>query len=141
MAGDKRGRKTASDLMISSPVVIPRPDCPYELDDKEAVVWFRVINALPAGWFTPENYDMLSEYCRAKISLDDLSGRIKKWRKAKGAKEYKDYSRMINDQRALQANFYGMATKMRMTQQARYTTQAAGTATKNLISSKPWETD
>ena len=139
MAKKSAGRKAAAEMLLPKNMeLVVRPDSPYELDSLESAVWLRITSTLPADWFSPETYDLLVEFCRNKVSLDDLDSRIKKWRKMRGGKEYRDYSNMLRDQRALQSSSLSLATKMRMTQQARYTTQAAGTKANKDTSAAPW---
>src|SRR5690625_5273102 len=64
----QRGRKSAGELAVASPVLVqPRPDAPVELTPEQADVWNEVVDALPADWFAAETHPLLIQYCRHTI--------------------------------------------------------------------------
>jgi len=85
---------------------------------------------------------MLKDYCRHRAAADKITGVINlfkaDWLKnAEGSKRYA----MLLKMRDLEARgAAGMATKLRLTNQSRYTPQAAGTAARaNPTVPPPWE--
>lgn len=137
----KRGRKSSASLSVISGGVsaTKRPCPPVELTDEQAEEWKEIINRLPADWFTKENYILLAQYCRHIITARRLAQLIE-------AEEHKDeftifaYDALLRMQARESATMMSLATKMRLTQQAKYTTQRAGTASKDApIHDKPWE--
>ena len=68
----KRGRKSAEDMALtvaepSAIHVIPRPDAPLDLTPEEAEVWNQTVDAMPADWFRPETFPLLSQWCRHTV--------------------------------------------------------------------------
>lgn len=65
----QRGRVSGAALATRADVVthIVRPDAPYDLTDEEATVWRRIVDAVPADWFGPQNWGDLANYCRHEI--------------------------------------------------------------------------
>jgi hypothetical protein len=64
-----RGRKSMTELAIG-PVVINRPEPPYNLTDAEADVWRQIVNAMPADHFAPSHFPLLVQLCRHVVSSD-----------------------------------------------------------------------
>jgi hypothetical protein len=140
----KRGPKSAAE----SAVVVQgtfgnRPKPPAELSEAEADAWREVVASEPADFFsTAALRGLLVDYCRHRGTAEMLNGLIQsfkpEWLKAsEGAKRYKELLKMReNETRAAAA----MATKLRLTNQSRYTPQAASTASRNTAKGfKPWE--
>lgn len=134
----KRGRKSAASLEIATASriqTIERPQCPHDLNDEEAEVWFTVINRLPADWFPAETHPLLIGYCRAVIQ----ARRIAEWmERATSDPElvFSDYAKILKQQREQHASIAMLATKMRISQQA--TTNHRGNH-KQISPAKPWE--
>lgn len=63
----QRGKKSGAELSVapsSVTQVIERPGPFRCLTDEQKMHWVRIVNALPADWFTPENVDNLTQYVR-----------------------------------------------------------------------------
>ena len=97
----------------------------------------------PADFFnTAALRGMLSDYCRHRASADKVSEVINifqsEWLKnADGAKRYHGLLKMRDMETRAAAD---KATKLRMTNQSRYTPQAASTASRHAAKGvKPWE--
>lgn len=135
-----RGRKSAAALSVVSPTVARRPAAPNHLTAAERREWRAIVEQMPADWFPRETHELLARYCRhvmrareidAKltdvIGRDDVAGNLTLLDKltAIAARE----SRLIGD----------LATKLRLTNQARYTPKAAATASKKSATGKPWQ--
>ena len=140
-----RGRKSAAAAGVS--VVAgnfgTRPEPPPELQDEEAAIWRQTAASEPADFFgTAALRALLADYCRHRASADKITEVINlfksEWlRNAEGSKRYHSLLRMREMETRAAA---GMATKLRLTNQARYTPQAAGTAARNVAKGyKPWE--
>lgn len=122
--------------------VIPgqRPEPPAALTEREAEVWRAVVATKPHDWFNADTAPLLMDYCRAAVTSDELASELRKFKKIPGGSRFARYIalRKLQDQntRAMAS----LATKMRLTQQSRYTPQAASTANRRAGSgSKPWE--
>lgn len=120
-----------------------RPLPPADATPEEAELWRETTSSEPAGFFaSAASRAMLKDYCRHRITADKITSVINlfkaEWLKnAEGSKRYA----MLLKMRDLEARgAAGMATKLRLTNQSRYTPQAAGTAARaNPTVPPPWE--
>lgn len=138
-----RGRKSAASVGVVSGNFGKRPEPPAELSEDEATIWRETVSSEAADFFgTAALRSMLADYCRHRASADKVSVVINvfeaDWLKnADGAKRYHGLLRMRDLETRAAAD---KATKLRLTNQSRYTPQAAATASRNSAKgSKPWE--
>ena len=138
----KRGRKTAADLQVVS-VEFERPRPPKVLNARQAEIWERTIIDESDGHFkTKALQDMLADYCRHREMAESFGTIINEfkpeWVKStKGAQKLGSLLRMRDAEARAAAD---KATKLRMTNQSRYTPQAAGTAAKDAgVGKELWE--
>jgi phage terminase small subunit len=129
-------------------VALPeRPEAPSHLTDDEAQLWREVVATKPADWFGRDSQPLLAAYCQAVVMHRQLSAM---WHAAiersKGDElnerlaalaSIKDLNGMLTKTAGSVA---ALATKLRLTQQSRYTPQAANTASKKAAPLRPWET-
>lgn len=142
----QRGRKSSASAEVS---VVPgnfgkRPEPPADLSNAEAEIWRETVASEAADFFcTAALRGMLADYCRHRASADKVSEIINvfqaEWLKnADGAKRYHGLLKMRDLETRAAAD---KATKLRLTNQSRYTPQAASTASRNAAKGfKPWET-
>lgn len=132
---DGPGRPSAASLAVASVGALPeRPDPPSHLTDDEAAVWRDVVATKPADWFMRDSQPVLCAYCQAVVMHRVLS---KQWYDTKNVPD-KDLVGMVSKTANLIAQ---LATKLRLTQQSRYTTGSAATANKRGGGPlRPWET-
>lgn len=139
-----RGRKSAAELsVVVAPEFRKRPSPPSDLTPEQAKIWREIVASEPADFFgTAALQAMLADYCRHRSSIDAVTSIINtfkpEWLKAsEGAKRYKELLRMREMETRAAAS---LATKLRLTNQSRYTPQAAATASRNAAKGmKPWE--
>lgn len=141
----KRGRKSAASMgaAIIAGGFGQRPEPPPELTDDEAAIWRETTASEAADFFnTAALRGLLKDYCRHRAASDKIADVINlfqvDWLKnAEGAKRYHALLKM----RDLEARGAAdKATKLRLTNQARYTPQAASTASRNAAKGpKPWD--
>jgi len=140
----KRGRKSSAELAIVKSIPIDdRPAPPGHLNARQTEIWQDTVSTEPSQFFnTAVLKGMLADYCMHREAAELISSVISTfkpdWLKsADGAKRYKDLLQM----RDLEIRgAVGIATKLRLTNQARYTPQAASTASKNTAKGKmPWD--
>lgn len=140
----KRGRKSEADLSVVVTANFGnRPEPPEDLTTDQADIWRETVASEAAGFFgTAALRSMLADYCRHRASAKTVSDIIDtfkpEWLKAaEGAKRYHGLLRMREMETRAAAS---LATKLRLTNQSRYTPQAAATASKNAPRGfKPWE--
>ena len=141
----KRGRKSAASVEtnVIQGAFGQRAQPPADLTDAEAGIWREIVASEAIEFFnTAALRGLLKDYCRHRAAADKISEVINlfqvDWLKnEEGVKRYSDLLK-IRDLEAKGAA--DKATKLRLTNQARYTPQAASTASKNASRGKlPWE--
>lgn len=141
----KRGRQSAADASV---VVVEgkfgqRHDPPEGLNDRQCEIWRQTVASEPADFFAGAACRaILADYCRHRDSAESISEVINgfkaEWLKsAEGSKRYHGLLKMRDlEMRAALA----CATKLRLTNQSRYTPQAAATASRGKArAAAPWE--
>ncbi len=109
---------------------------PSDLTTRQAEIWRDVVESKPIEWFGPDSLPLLKEYCRAAAVCDVLEGRVAAALEGSDAVVARAYLDM-RDKEAKRAAL--LATKLRLTQQSRYTPQASATANKRAAGRRPWE--
>lgn len=132
-------RKSSDALTVVPLGVAARIPPPDALTHAQRVLWLAVTHAKPVDWFGEDSSPLLNEYVRAVCMLNDLEHRI---RRALGNGEDPmlgpeiDKLTRLRDRESKRAIM--LATKLRLTQQSRYTPQAAATANKR-VGARLWE--
>lgn len=141
----QRGRKTsaAAEVSVVAGSFGKRPEPPADLSEAEAEIWRETVASEAADFFaTAALRGMLADYCRHRASANKVSDVINvfqaDWLKnAEGAKRYHGLLKMRDLETRAAAD---KATKLRLTNQSRYTPQSAATASKNAAKGlRPWE--
>jgi hypothetical protein len=119
-----------------------RPEPPTELSKDAAAEWRAVVAALPAEWFSRPNWAVLAAYCEHTVTarrLHDLVASFEtEWALEEEGLRRLDKLLALRDRET--KALADKATKLRLTQQARYTPQAAGTAArKGGDGPAPWQ--
>jgi len=139
----KTGPKSAAEMAVVKVEFNQKADPPAELTESQAQIWRDIVSSEPADYFcTAALKAILFDYCQHRDSALTVSAIISTfkpdWMKSEeGARRYHALLRMrdLETRAALSC-----ATKLRLTNQSRYTPQAAGTALRNRkTSKKPWE--
>ena len=134
-----RGRKSTASLTVVPAGIPARVEPPQGFTDAQAALWREIVSGKPVEWFSADNAPLLAEYVRACVMGDLLAFQIEA---AMAGTDYdgpslKDLLKM-RDTEAKRAT--SIATKLRLTQQSRYTPQAAATADRKAGSgNKPWQ--
>jgi hypothetical protein len=139
-----RGPKSAaSEAVVITGGFGKRQEPPVELNERQTEIWRETVASEPADFFdTAALRGLLSDYCRHREAAEKVSLVIDtfqaEWLKnAEGAKRYYSLMKMRDLETRGAAS---AATKLRLTNQARYTPQAASTASRNAAKGlKPWE--
>ena len=136
-----RGRKSAAELSVIQGIP-QRPEPPSELTPQQAEEWRAVVARMPVDWFGREIWPLLCAYCRHVVN----SRHIAKLIEAAHDLEIGDRASLMRFNRLLgmqerQSNVLaGLATRMRLTNQSRYTAQAAASRAKGGAGGKKlWE--
>jgi hypothetical protein len=141
----KPGRKSDAELSVITkmPNALQRPSAPEYMTERQKQIWNDVVESEPVEWFqSAATQGMLHDFCCHRESVEQISEALSafkaEWLKSnEGAKRYSDLTKMRASETKAAAS---LATKMRLTNQSRYTPQAAGTASRNMTKlPKPWE--
>lgn len=141
----QRGRRSGAALsVVASTAIDGRPRAPEDLTDDQRQVWDRTVGSESADFFrSAASQQLLKEYCRHVISAQKLSRMIDTLEALEilSAQEAGSYEAMLKLRDRETKALADKATKLRLTNQARYTPQAAATAAKNAAASerKPWQ--
>ena len=129
-------RKSAAALSVVRPSPDVRPDEPPGLSAEERALWRAVVDSKPADWFGPDSVPVLKEYVRAAVTCDTLDGMVRAALKSRDVTDMKAALQMRDRESRRVA---GLATKLRLTQQSRYTPHAAATAERKASGTRPWQ--
>lgn len=135
-------RKSAAALTVVVGKIDGRPRPPAELTDAQREVWERTVANEAATFFsTAALQQLLKEYCRHVVSAAKLAKMIETVELASAFDEesIKAYDKLLVMRDRETKALGDKATKLRLTNQARYTPQAAATASKKTAERKPWE--
>lgn len=138
---ENRGRKSIAELSVVSVAPGSRPEPPADLTEAEATYWREVSATKPADWWKADTHILLKAYCRAAVQHDQIAAAIGaiSSRRLKTDKGWAKYERMRKLQATTSGELSSLATKMRLTQQSRYTEKSAATADRKASSGRPWD--
>jgi hypothetical protein len=139
------GRKSTAALSIASVSQIDgRPRAPADLNAFQQEVWDKTVaNEAVETFKTAALQQLLKEYCRHVSSAALLTEKIdsfdSQWLDTDEGLER--YTKLVRTRDCETKALADKATKLRLTNQSRYTPGAAGTASKKASSeaSKPWQ--
>ncbi len=115
-----RGRTSSAALSVSSQVTaIQRPDAPYDLTDEQADVWRSTVEALPADWFTPETFGLLTSYCRHVVEERHIAQLVHAIKQAEQL-DARNYVELLKAMARESQAIGSLATRMRISQQSTY---------------------
>lgn len=128
-------RKSTASLSVV-PIGVPvRLAPPEDLTPEQAARWVAVVDSKPVEWFGPDSAPLLKEYVRAEAMCDLLAVQIEAGIAGGESGEVKALLDMRDKE---SKRLTSIATKLRLTQQSRYTPQAAATADKKASGARPW---
>lgn len=132
-------RQSAASLSVATPSLGARPPPPRELSDRQRALWVQYTACKPVGWFTDETLPMLAALCSHVESFELID---KEFRGADlGDSEKLKWFDQLAKLRVRESQAIAcLSTKLRLTQQSRYTPQSAATASQRRPGSAPWET-
>jgi hypothetical protein len=137
-----RGRRSAASLTVISGTIDGRPNPPKELTEAQAEIWERTVANESADTFkTAALQQLLKEYCRHVVSAQRLAGLIEavEGLGILSSDDMADYDRLLKMRDRETKAIADKATKLRLTNQSRYTPQAAATAARKATERKPWQ--
>jgi hypothetical protein len=133
-------RRSAAALAVVTPLTDARPLPPEDLPEAQAAHWRRIVGRMPHDWFPPETQPLLVALCRHIVLAHELAAMVsefrREWYTADGGLERLDRLAKMQDRehRAMAS----LATRLRLTPQARYTPHRAAGAAAKPRGSVPW---
>jgi len=140
---DQRGRKSSAALSVVAGTEIDgRPKAPSDLTAFQQEVWDKTVANEAADTFkTAALQQLLKEYCRHVSSAALLTEKIdsfdSQWLDTDEGLDR--YTKLVRTRDCETKALADKATKLRLTNQSRYTPGAAGTAAKKSSDKKPWQ--
>lgn len=137
----QRGRQSAVSLATVTALPLRLLAPPADLSAEECEVWGRVAATKPGDWFDAGSIPLFAQFCRATVQAEMVGGLVRTVGTAMltDPDELGRYKDLRKIQAALSGELTSLATKMRLTQQARYGTRAADTAAGKATGKKPWQ--
>ena len=140
---NQRGRKSAASLLTNVDGALDgRPEPPTDLTPMQTEIWRKVVENEASTFFnTAALQALLKEFCRHVSSAHYLSRQVENLEvRDFNPDNLKLYDKFLSMRERETKAMADKATKLRLTNQSRYTPQAAATATKNASqNAKPWE--
>ena len=129
-------RKSAASLSVVAIGAPARLAPPEDLTSDQAARWVAVVQSKPVDWFGPDSAPLLKEYVRAEAMCDLLAVQIEG---AIAGGETGEVKALLDMRDKESKRLTSIATKLRLTQQSRYTPQAAATADRKASGARPWQ--
>jgi hypothetical protein len=132
-------RQSAAALsVVASTSIDGRPKAPSDLTKRQKEIWDRTVANEAADVFkTAALQQLLADYCRHVATGEWLSRQIEA--AMEGGADLDDLTKLVRLRDCETKASADKATKLRLTNQARYTPQAAATASKKAGERKPWQ--
>lgn len=138
----QRGRKSAAALSVVAGAIDGRPKAPDYLTERQRGIWERTVANEAADMFrTAALQQLLADYCRHRESAERLSSLIDADADTSAAEGYtlEEMDRLMKMRERETRAAADKATKLRLTNQSRYTPQAAATASRKAPERKLWD--
>lgn len=129
-------KPSASSLSVVPSGLPGRLAPPSDLTKEQADRWKAVVDSKPNEWFGPDSAPLLKEYVRAEAMCDLLAVQVEA---AIAGGETGEVKVLLDMRDKESKRLTSIATKLRLTQQSRYTPQAAATANKKAGNARPWQ--
>jgi hypothetical protein len=115
---------------------------PASLTARQKELWLEIVASKPADWFTVDAQALLVGYVKAIASHEIISQRVDAMEAGGhigGLESLKDEDKLYAMQERQARLVQSFATKMRLTQQARYTTRTADVKSSKASGGRPWD--
>jgi hypothetical protein len=137
----QRGRKSAAALSVVVSNIDGRPHAPDDLSPDQQVIWDKTVaNEASDTFRTAALQQLLKEYCRHVDTAYRLTKQVDLATAEGSNHSLQDVDCMLRMRDRETKALADKATKLRLTNQSRYTPGAAGTAAKKASAEKkPWQ--
>jgi len=123
---------------------VKRPDPPAYLPPEHKRIWREIVASEPVDFFQSQaTQDMLVDLVGHRVEINRLNVVIYQFKNEwiKNGEGFKRYNALIKTRGIETSNSSKLATRLRLTNQSRYTPAAAATASRNTSKVRPWEED
>jgi hypothetical protein len=139
----QRGRKKLADAVVIEGMFGKRAEPPPELPPRQVEIWLETVSTEPVEHFSSAaTKAMLADYCAHRESVENIESVIRLFQPdwLKSAEGVKRYSELIKIRDSETRAASTLATKLRLTNQSRYTPKTAATAARNTEKGfRPWD--
>ena len=121
-----------------------RPDPPEYLPATHKKIWRQIVASEPVDFFQSQaTQEMLLDLVGHRAEIDRLNAVLYSFKNewVKNGEGFKRYNALIKARGNETSNYSKLATRLRLTNQSRYTPAAAATASRNTAKVRPWEED
>ena len=145
--GARGSASSAAQVTVITGGLGRRPGAPDDLSDEQKRIWTETVTSEGAEFFnTAALRELLKDYCRHKTTGAMLTKQIQGYEALlpgpMGDDTLKEFDRITKMRDRETKAAADLATKLRLTNQSRYTPKAAATASKASGSNrKPWDTE
>ena len=114
---------------------------PVDLTPEQAALWVTTVDSKPVEWFGEDTAPLLAEYVRAAAMCNALERQLQAVMATGDPVDTALLMKGFLDMRDKESKrLLSIATKLRLTQQSRYTPKAANTANNRVgAGAKPWQ--
>lgn len=132
-------RKSTASLSVVQIGALARLSAPDDLTPEQAKLWAAVVDSKPAEWFAEDSAPLLKEYVRAVTMCDLLEVQIQAALACIEDGEPSILKTLLDMRDKESKRVLSTGTKMRLTQQSRYTPGASQTASNRAGAARPWQ--
>lgn len=137
---ETRGEKS-QERKLAAVITLPPPECrpPEGMTAEQGRIWTEIVASKPPGWFGKDSAALLESYCIAITRRRMITAKIEVQSALKRPNIDK-LAQLLELERRQTATISSLSTKMRLSQQSRYTPQRAATEAKQQPSGvkEPW---
>jgi hypothetical protein len=111
----------------------PEPKALYKV---EAAIWQEIVGAMPAHWFTPASQPLLRCLVRHIANAECIAPRLARARESTDWKALKELLKLYELETR---NIASMSARLRLTPQARWSSERGTTQKDQVAVVRPWE--
>ncbi len=132
-------RKSAASLSIMSPALGSRSPPPANLSGRQKALWIQITAAKPADWFGQDTLPMLTALVAHIETFEVIEREFVGLEKLDQIEKLTWLEKLCRLRDRESKAITSLSTRLRLTQQSRYTPQAAATASRRASGPRPWE--
>lgn len=138
----QRGRKTKESLEGVAGTSLRRPDPPKDLNKRQKEIWLDVVSTEPLEFFSSyATCELLRDFVCHRETIENLTRMIERLDLGAltTAAALEPFEKLLNMRGQETRHSALVATRLRLTNQSRYTPRVAGTKARLSAKTRPWE--